>query len=71
MLKLDIEKLEVLQAKQCLTKAKLSARADISRQTLANVLNKKTNASVATIGCLAKALGVEVEEITKSNKKKC
>ena len=71
MLKIDIDKLEMLQTKQCLSKAKLSARADISRQTLANIYNKNTNAAPATIGRLAKALGVEVEEITKSNKKKC
>lgn len=71
MLKVDTDRILMIQAKQCLTNSKLAAKADISRQTLANILNKRTRGSIATIGCIANALGVEVSEILKGGDKNC
>ncbi|NMF06588.1 helix-turn-helix domain-containing protein [Clostridium beijerinckii] len=68
MLKLDIKKLLLLQAKACLNTNELAERANMPRITLTNIIHGKRNATTKTIGLLAKALGVEVIELIMDDK---
>lgn len=63
MLKLDIRKLLLFQAKACLNTNELAEKAEIPRTTITNIVHGKRNATPKTIGLLAKALNVEVTEI--------
>ncbi|MDB2160465.1 MAG: helix-turn-helix domain-containing protein [Clostridium butyricum] len=63
MLKLDINKMLLLQAKACLDTNELSKKAKVPRTTITNIVHGRRNASVKTIGLLAKALNVEVGEL--------
>ncbi|UYZ34984.1 helix-turn-helix transcriptional regulator [Clostridium beijerinckii] len=63
MLKLDIRKLLLLQAKACLNTNELAEKATIPRTTITNIVHGKRNATPKTIGLLAKALNVEVSEL--------
>lgn len=63
MLRLDVKKLILLQAKECLNNSELSERANIPRTTISKIINGKRNASTKTIGLLAKAFNVEVTEL--------
>ncbi|MFL0197632.1 helix-turn-helix domain-containing protein [Clostridium sp. WILCCON 0269] len=63
MLRLNIEKLRLAQAKACLTTTELTDKSDIGKGTLGKILNKQRKATPKTIGKLARALNVEVEQI--------
>ena len=63
MLKLDIRKLLLLQAKACLNTNELAEKASMPRTTITNIVHGKRNATPKTIGLLARALNVEVTEI--------
>lgn len=65
MIELDISKLLLFQAKACLNINELSEKAKISRYTLSKIINQKRNASPKTIGLLAKALNVTVDDLIK------
>lgn len=62
-MKLDIEKLKILQAKNCLENRELAEMSGISLLTLQRIKNESTKPRLATIGKIAKALNVEVKEI--------
>ena len=53
---------EIIMARQELTKMSMAEKIGISRNRLYTALNSK-NRSPATVGRIAKALGVDVEEI--------
>lgn len=68
MLKIDIKKLLLLQAKACLSTNELAEKAEMPRTTITNIVHGKRNASPKTIGILAKALNVEVEDLIVAEK---
>lgn len=57
-------KVEMIMARQELTKLSLAEKIGISRNRLYVALNSK-NLAPATVGRIAKALGVDVTEILK------
>lgn len=63
MIKLDIKKLLLLQAKSCFNTNELAEKAKIPRTTITNIVHGKRNATPKTIGLLAKALNVDVTEL--------
>lgn len=62
-MKINLNRLKIAMAKNCLTAVELSKKSSVSRGTLTNIMNNKTETSLATIGKLAKALEVDVTEI--------
>ncbi|GEA33602.1 helix-turn-helix domain-containing protein [Clostridium diolis] len=68
MLKLDVKKLLLLQAKACLNTNELAKRASMPRTTITNIVHRKRNATPKSIGLLAKALGVDVSELLLNEK---
>ena len=63
MLELDIKKLLLMQAKACLNTNELAQKAEMPRTTITNIVHGKRKATPKTIGLLAKALNVTVEEL--------
>lgn len=61
-MKLNQLKVKLLLAKQLISQADLADKAGISRQTLSAVMNGR-NCRPELLGRIAKALGVEPEEI--------
>lgn len=62
-MKVDKKKVQLLLAKQCKTMCELSVEAGFSRQWLYLLFSQKRNMMPKTVGRLAAALGVDVEEI--------
>ncbi|ELU5588406.1 helix-turn-helix transcriptional regulator [Clostridium perfringens] len=60
---LDLNKLEILQARTCLSTNDLTEMTGLSRSTVSKVINGKVKATPKTIGLIAKALNVDVAEI--------
>lgn len=63
MLNLNIKKLLLLQAKECLSTNELAEKAALPRTTITNIIHGRRKATPKTIGLLAKALNVDVEQI--------
>lgn len=61
-MKVDRRKLEIAMARACLNTEELATLANMPRPTLNNVIVGK-KVRTATIGKVAKALGVDVTEI--------
>lgn len=64
-LKIDTHKLAIEMARNCLSFEKLSKSAGISRTTLQRIKSGRQIARPQTIGKLAKALEVKVEDLLK------
>ena len=62
-MKLNLEKIRIEQARACLKVNDLSKLSSISRTGLSKILNGERNPTPKTVGLLAKALNVNVEEI--------
>lgn len=62
-MELNLKKLKVAQAKACLSVSDLSEITGLGRVTVSKVLNGKVKANIKTIGLIAKALKIDVEEI--------
>lgn len=62
-MKLNLEKIRIEQARACLTVNELAKLSSISRTGLSKILNGERNPVPKTVGLLAKALNVDVEEI--------
>lgn len=62
-MKLNLKKIRIEQARACLTVNELAELSSISRTGLSKILNGERNPAPKTIGLLAKALNVDVEEI--------
>lgn len=65
MIELDIKKLLIAQANACLSLNELADKSGITRKGISNYIHNKGKATPKSIGMLAKALNVEVEEIIK------
>lgn len=63
-MQIDSIKIKLILAEQEMTKTDLAERAGISRQSISNILTRRT-CEPKTAGKLAKGLGVPVTEITK------
>lgn len=61
-MKIDRQKLELAMAKACLSSAELAATAELPRPTLNNAIVGK-GVRPATLGHIAKALGVDPADI--------
>lgn len=60
-------KAETLLANECMTYSDLSNKSKVSRITIQKVLNNKVRPRPATIGKIAKALNVKVEELIETD----
>ncbi|MFL0198296.1 helix-turn-helix domain-containing protein [Clostridium sp. WILCCON 0269] len=63
MLNLNVKKLLLLQAKACLSTNELAKESTLPRTTITNITHGRRKATPKTIGLLAKALNVEIEQI--------
>ncbi|HHQ4189809.1 helix-turn-helix domain-containing protein [Clostridium perfringens] len=62
---LDLNKLRLVQAEQCLSINEIVCKTGLSKATVWRTINGKTKATPKTIGLIAKALKVDVTEIIK------
>lgn len=62
-MKLNVYKFKIAQARACLTINELAKLSGLSRVGLSKIINGESNPTPKTIGLLAKALKVDVEEI--------
>ncbi|WP_195199835.1 helix-turn-helix domain-containing protein [Faecalispora jeddahensis] len=62
-MKLDMQKMLLAMAVKCMTVGELAERSGISRVALTRFTTGKNNPKPATIGKIAKALGVPVESL--------
>jgi transcriptional regulator with XRE-family HTH domain len=65
-MKINNEKLYVLMGNSCLTFGELSVKSGVSRVSINKFLKGKTDARPATIGKIARALNVNVQEIIET-----
>lgn len=65
-MRIDSIKIKLLMAEQELTQAALAKKCGIARQNISAVLARGT-CSIAKVGKIAKALGVDVREIIKED----
>lgn len=65
-MKADRNKLELAMARACLLPGELAAAAKLPRPTLNGVINGRS-VRPATLGKVARALGVDVEELMEVN----
>ena len=66
-MKADRNKLELAMARACISPATLAERANMPRPTLNGVISGK-NVRPSTLGKVASALGVDVEELMEDVK---
>ena len=64
-MKINFAKLEVAMANACISIGELSKKANLNYSTLTRIKSGK-NANPSTVGKIAKALGVRVEELIKT-----
>lgn len=62
-MKIDNAKLELAMAKKCLNYKELSAAARITPEGLSKIRTGKQNPRPSTVGKIAKALDVKVEDL--------
>lgn len=67
-MKADRQKLELALARLCMTTDTLAKRAEMPRPTVKNVITGR-NVRPATLGRIAKALGVDVVDILETEVK--
>lgn len=60
------KKLELAMARACMTSAKLPEAADLPRPTINNVIMGR-NVRPATLGKVARALGVDITELLEDS----
>ncbi|HFD8693226.1 helix-turn-helix domain-containing protein [Clostridium perfringens] len=60
---IDFNKLKLAQAKACLSLNELVEITGLGKSTISRTLNGKVKANPKTIGLIAKALKIDVEEI--------
>lgn len=64
-MKISKEKMQLAMANACMNTTQLSKEADISRFSLNAYANKTRNPKPATVGKIAKALNVKVEDLVE------
>ena len=66
-MKIDKLKLQLAMANACLTIGQLAKQSKISRTSITNFISGKTSPKPATIGKLARALKVDVEDLIEDH----
>lgn len=66
LMKLNGMQLEIVMANRCMTINDLSQKSNVSRVALTRFISGKCNPKPATIGKIAKALGVTVQELIET-----
>lgn len=62
-MKINTNKLKIAMARACMNTVELQKKAGIPRSTVDNAISKNKGVRPATAGRIAKALGIDVEEI--------
>ena len=62
-MKIDVRKLEILEAKRCIMGKEVSKRADISHATYLRIKRGTDKTLPLTVGKIAKALNCDVTEL--------
>ena len=62
-MKIDVRRLEILQARECLTAKELKEKSDISHGTYLRIINGSEKIAPLTVGKIAKALNCDVVEL--------
>lgn len=57
------KRLNIAMANECLTVSELAKKSNVSRVTIRRLFNRSSTPKPATIGKIAKALNVQVEEL--------
>lgn len=65
ILEFDLVKVKTAQARACLSVNDLAEKTGLGRATISKTINGVTKPSVKSAGLIAKALNVDVTEITK------
>lgn len=65
-MKISKNNLEIAMAKSCITLKALSLKSGIRQETIARIKKGVQDATPATVGKIAKALGVDVEELIEN-----
>ena len=65
-MKIDVRKLEILQARECLNNKELREKAQLGYVTLTQIKQGKRNLQPATVGKIAKALNCDVTELLEN-----
>lgn len=65
-MKLDSRKVQIQMAEQCMTVTELATKAELSRVFVSNCIKGSAKPKPATIGKIAKALNVPVQEIIET-----
>lgn len=62
---LNLSKVKIAMARECLSVNDLVEKSGLGRATVSKIVNGKVEPTTKSIGLLAKALNVDVEEIIK------
>lgn len=62
-MRVNADRLKIAMAENCITAMELTNKAGLSRGTINNLMKSKTNSSPATVGKIAKALDVSVQNL--------
>ena len=62
-MKIDVKKLEILQARECIKSKELREKAKLGYATLVQIKQGKRNLQPITVGKIAKALNCDVTEL--------
>jgi transcriptional regulator with XRE-family HTH domain len=60
---LNLKKLKIAQARACLSINDLSNKSGLGKATISKIINGVSNPSARSVGLLAKALNIDVEQI--------
>lgn len=60
---IDINKIKIAQANECLSVNELVEKTGLGRATVSKIINGYAKPSVKSIGLIAKALNVQVKEL--------
>ena len=62
-MKIDIKKLEIIQARECMTAKEIEKKAEISHLTYLRIKKGTNQTKPLTVGKIAKALNCDVTEL--------
>lgn len=62
-MKLNIKNMQIAMANACLSVSELALKSEVSRVAITRFIKGKSNPKPVTIGKIAKALNVKVEDI--------
>jgi len=62
-MRVNVNKIKLAQANECLSVNELVKRTGLGRATVSKIINGMSKPSIKTLGLIAKALNVSVEDI--------